>query len=68
MKHVDCTLPFGGNQHEVDFAPGAGVSVSIAGKPKGSVADDEFAKRVLRIWLGPKPPSDDLKAGMLGKN
>src|SRR6185436_21067260 len=22
MKHVDRTLPFGGNQHEVDFAPG----------------------------------------------
>jgi len=53
---------------EVDFAAGAGVSVSIAGKLKGAVADEEFAKRVLRIWLGPKPPSDDLKAGMLGKN
>jgi hypothetical protein len=53
---------------EVDFATGAGVSVAIAGKAKGAVANDEFAKLVLRIWLGPKPPSDDLKAGMLGKN
>ena len=53
---------------EVDFVPGTGVSVTIAGKARGSVAGDDFAKAVLRIWLGPKPPSDDLKAGMLGKS
>jgi hypothetical protein len=56
-----------GQSIDVDFVAGTGVSVSIAGKARGTIAGDEFAKKVLRIWLGPKPPSDDLKAGMLGK-
>lgn len=45
-----------------------GVSVTIGGKARGSIEGDDFAKAVLRIWLGPKPPSDELKAGMLGKS
>lgn len=52
---------------ELDFAPGTGVSVTVAGKAMGSVEGDDFAKATLRIWLGPKPPTEDLKAGMLGK-
>jgi len=56
-----------GNLIEVDFAPGVGTTVTIAGKAKGTVEGDDFAKATQRIWLGPKPPSDDLKNGMLGK-
>lgn len=56
-----------GQTIDVDFVAGTGVSVSVAGKAKGTVAGDDFAKKVLRIWLGPKPPSDELKSGMLGK-
>jgi Chalcone isomerase-like len=52
---------------EVDFVPGTGTTVTIAGKAKGTVEGDDFAKATQRIWLGPKPPSDDLKNGMLGK-
>ncbi len=55
-----------GDVVEVDLANGA--TVTIGGKARGSVEGDDFAKAVLRIWLGPKPPSDDLKAGMLGKS
>ena len=55
-----------GDVVEVDLSNG--VSVTIAGKARGSVEGDDMAKAVLRIWLGPKPPSDDLKAGMLGKS
>ena len=55
-----------GEMIEVDLTNGA--SVTIGGKARGSVEGDDFAKAVLRIWLGPKPPSDDLKAGMLGKS
>ena len=55
-----------GDLVEVDLTNGA--TVTIGGKARGSVEGDDFAKAVLRIWLGPKPPSDDLKAGMLGKS
>lgn len=57
-----------GDLIEVDLNGASGVTVSIDGKPRGSVEGEDFAKAVLRIWLGPKPPSDDLKNGMLGKN
>jgi len=56
-----------GDLLEVDFVPGTGTTVTIAGKAKGTIEGDDFAKATQRIWLGPKPPSDDLKKGMLGK-
>lgn len=56
-----------GDLMEVDFVPGTGTTVTIAGKAKGTIEGDDFAKAALRIWLGPKPPTDDLKQGMLGK-
>ena len=43
-----------------------GVSVDIAGAPKGRVEGDDFAKALLSIWLGPNPPNANLKAGLLG--
>jgi hypothetical protein len=51
---------------EVDLVPGTGTTVSIAGKACGTIEGDDFARAVLRIWLGPAPPSAQLKAGMLG--
>lgn len=48
--------------------PGKGVTVDINGKSKGTLGDDDFARSLLSIWLGPKPPSDDLKRGMLGRH
>ena len=57
-----------GQPVEIDFAPGAGTTVAIAGKARGTIEGDDFAKAALRIWLGPKPPSDALQAGMLGKS
>ena len=50
----------------VTYLPGEGLSVVIEGEEKGNIVSDEFATAVLAIWLGPEPPSDDLKKGMLG--
>ena len=50
----------------ITYLPGEGLSVVIEGEEKGKIVSDEFATAVLAIWLGPKPPSDDLKEGMLG--
>jgi hypothetical protein len=39
----------------------------MKGQVKGVIEGDDFNRAMLRIWLGPKPPSGDLKNGMLGK-
>lgn len=48
--------------------PGSGVAVDINGKRKGVVGDDNFARSLVSIWLGPNPPTADLKRGMLGRH
>lgn len=56
-----------GDLVELDFTPGTGTTLKIKGQVKGSIEGDDFNRAMLRIWLGPKPPSADLKNGMLGK-
>jgi len=43
------------------------VEVLINATKVASITGNAFQQAVLSIWLGPKPPNDDLKAGMLGK-
>ena len=48
------------------YVPGKGTTLSAGGKELGVFEGKGFADAVFSIWLGPKPPSDDLKKGMLG--
>jgi hypothetical protein len=48
--------------------PGRGVAVDINGARKGVLGDDNFARSLVAIWLGPKPPTGSVKSGMLGKH
>lgn len=48
------------------YVPGQGTKVEIKGKEMGVIEGKEFAQALFAIWLGPKPPSEDLKKGMLG--
>jgi long-chain acyl-CoA synthetase len=41
--------------------------VALNGQEKGTISGDDFGKALLRVWLGDHPPSEDLKAGLLGK-
>ena len=50
------------------FLPGRGVIVEVNGARKGFLPGDDFSRSLLAIWLGPKPPSGDLKRGLLGKH
>jgi hypothetical protein len=53
---------------DLDWTPGAGTRVSIDGKPAGApIAGEDFYRALLRIWLGDKPASSDLKDALLGK-
>lgn len=56
-----------GEQVTMTYVPGKGTTVSFAGKEVGTIEGKEFADALLSVWLGPKPPSEDLKAGLLGK-
>jgi chalcone isomerase-like protein len=48
------------------YLPGKGTTLSAGSKELGVFEGKGFADAVFAIWLGPKPPSDDLKKGMLG--
>ncbi|HEX5340511.1 MAG TPA: chalcone isomerase family protein [Gammaproteobacteria bacterium] len=57
-----------GDEIVMDFVPGTGLSVTHNGKLMGAVAGDDFARAVLHCYVGPNPPTEKLKKGMLGGN
>lgn len=56
-----------GDVVEIDIVPGAEASVADNGDPVGVIEGDDFGSALLGVWLGDHPPSDDLKAGLLGR-
>jgi hypothetical protein len=48
------------------YLPGKGTTLSAGDKALGVFEGKGFADAVFAIWLGPKPPSEDLKKGLLG--
>jgi Chalcone isomerase-like len=56
-----------GEQMVFTYQPGVGTTLAIGGKDKVTVAGQAFGRAMFACWLGPKPPSSDLKARMLGK-
>ena len=55
-----------GDAMTFSYVPGAGTTVSKGDKAIGAIEGKDFADALFALWLGPKPPSDDLKKGMLG--
>ena len=43
-----------------------GIEVSVAGKVRGTLESEDFARAFLSIWLGATPPNPELKTGLLG--
>jgi hypothetical protein len=56
-----------GEQMVVTYAPGTGTTLALRGRDKVTIPGLPFAQAVFSVWFGPKPPSSDLKNGMLGK-
>ena len=48
------------------YQPGKGTTLQVGNKELGAFAGKGFSEAVFSIFLGPKPPSDDLKKGLLG--
>ncbi len=55
-----------GSEMTFTYVPGAGTTVNRDGKDVGTIEGKEFAEALFSLWLGPKPPSEDLKKGLLG--
>jgi hypothetical protein len=56
-----------GEQLVATYVPGTGTTLTIRGKDKLTIPGLPFAQAVFSVWFGPKPPTSDLKNGMLGK-
>lgn len=56
-----------GEEVVMTYVPGQGTAVSFGGKEVGRIEGKAFADALLAVWLGPKPPSSDFKARLLGK-
>lgn len=50
------------------YIPGQGVAISVNNVRKGVINDPDFARSLFSIWLGAKPPTGDLKKGLLGNH
>lgn len=48
------------------YVPGKGTTLFSGDKALGTFEGKDFADVVFLLWLGPKPPTEDLKKGMLG--
>lgn len=57
-----------GSVHSYVYEPGAGITVLHGAQEVAKIeGGKELADAVFSIWLGPKPPSEDLKKGLLGQ-
>lgn len=56
-----------GQEVVMTYIPGQGTTVTFGGKEMGTIEGKAFADALLAVWLGPKPPSADFKAALLGK-
>jgi len=55
-----------GQQMVLTYKPGIGTMAEQGGKVLGTIEGEDFMEALWSIWFGPKPPSKDLKKGMLG--
>lgn len=56
-----------GDEMVFTYVPGSGTTLTINGSEKVTIAGLPFEQALLSVWLGPKPPTADLKKGMLGQ-
>jgi Flp pilus assembly secretin CpaC len=56
-----------GDQMVFTYVPGTGTTFALNGKDKLTIAGAAFGPVLFSVWLGPKPPTADLKKGLLGQ-
>ncbi len=56
-----------GEELTVTYVPATGTVVELRGKEKLTIPGQPFGQAIFSVWFGPKPPTGDLKSGLLGK-
>jgi hypothetical protein len=56
-----------GDQMVFTYVPATGTTLTINGKEKLTIAGPAFGPVLFSVWLGPKPPTANLKKGILGR-
>lgn len=56
-----------GSKNIYTYVPGKGTQVSVNGAEKGTIEGKDFADALFACWIGPKPPSEEFKKGLLGE-
>ena len=54
-----------GDSIAIDFGTD-GIVIALNGDAKGKVASGNFARALLKVWLGEKPADASLKKALLG--
>lgn len=49
-----------------EYVPGKGTTVTVKGAVKGTIEGVDFMKALFGIYLGPTPPTANLKSGLMG--
>lgn len=57
-----------GEMAMLTYLPGKGVSVTIKNELKGTISGADFARALLRVWLGRDPVTGSLKKALLGSD
>jgi TonB family protein len=57
-----------GDTIDIDFVPSQGTIVYVNGHRIGRIRNPGLYTLVLNTWIGPRPPSDSFKIGVLGGN
>ncbi|MBK8972221.1 MAG: chalcone isomerase family protein [Hahellaceae bacterium] len=55
-----------GDKAVVEYIPGRGTRVILAGEDRGTIPGKDLFDAILSIWIGEYPVSSDFKAGILG--
>lgn len=55
-----------GERMTFTYVPGTGTTVQVAGETKGTLPGKDFADALWAAWIGAKPATKDLRAGLLG--
>lgn len=56
-----------GDEITLTYLPGTGTTVAMHGKDKLTISGPAFAQVLFSVWLGPKPPNQEMKEGLLGR-
>jgi len=56
-----------GDRVVLDYLPGSGTRVTIKGVDKGVIPGHDFNAALLKVWLGDKPVTAQLKQDLLGR-